>query len=99
MELGKHERKVSGREALEEKQMVRYVEKRWLLMSFFFFFLIFTRFQQLSYSLMQKSMFCKSIKPNLTISVLQDCPINLAHYFVVVVVFFFLLDHEAVAEM
>lgn len=38
MELGKHERKVSGREALEEKQMVRYVEKRWLLMSFFFFF-------------------------------------------------------------
>lgn len=42
MELGKHERKVSGREALEEKQTVRYVEKR-LSMSFFFFFNLMTR--------------------------------------------------------
>lgn len=42
MELGKHERKVSGREALEEKQTVRYVEKR-LSMSFFFFNLMTRR--------------------------------------------------------
>lgn len=39
MELGKRERQVTGKEALEEKQTVRYVEK----CSYYFFDLVIRR--------------------------------------------------------